>query len=152
VSIRGQFVFSRFRGSIFCLRSRATVRRCSVVQIHWMQRKHFRPRIVFHDFVAVVQFKAPDRLASVRPRPPDIDRRDLRGVSEADFLAQGIRAETSAAANRAVNLPWSCGCSASDFNPSPNRGAICFDSNQFQLHPMIRVARIEEQCAARHIT
>src|SRR6266853_1508094 len=98
----------------------------------------------FHDLIAVVQFQAPDRLASIGPRPADIDGRNGSGVSEANFLAQRIGAEAPPAAYGAVNLPHSRRCLEGDLNPSTDSRTICFDARQFQLHPTVGVARIKK--------
>src|SRR4051812_49358475 len=93
----------------------------------------------------MVKRQLSDSLVSVGTWPKDLHRGNGRRITQADFLPQWVGSEAGAAVDRAVNASRPGRRTQDNLDARTDCRPVGFASHQLELHPMIRVGRIEEQ-------
>ena len=98
--------------------------------------------------VEVVDLQPGHHLGDPGGGPEDLDPADDPGRPHPDLLPQGGRAETGAAAHRAVNGPLPVIVLHDDLDARADGRPVRFHPLEFQLDPVVTVTGIREELAA----
>src|SRR5262249_7313231 len=111
-------------------------------KLELLQRPWRRNRVVFADFVELIEREVFHDLHAARRRPGDFGRLDRERVAQANLLAQGRLAEASAGAHGLVNGPQAGGGLHSYLDSRAERRAIRLHAFELQRNPVPAKARI----------
>lgn len=104
--------------------------------------RHPSRGLTLPNFVKMVQLEMLQSLPCLRPRPPNLYRRNRHGVAQTDLQSEGIGPKTPTTADRPVDFTSATSHQHIEFHPRTHRRAIGLYPHQSQLDPVVGISWI----------